>query len=323
MGVDFGLHYCLATDLSVFERDHETVQVGTVPPRRMLIIDAPPRTALVLREIDGSRRMGDVIASHDGDPLVWRYLTEELIAHDLLMVDDSSPEPAPGPYPPLAQQHGLSAARRIATARADAIVSVEGDGDLAETIADLLAGSGLGAVHHSSPRGRSGAPLRDVTVIPGFGGPVRVRRSSPIAHPTLVVLVSPGRPDPGRAAELMLDMTPHLAVSTASAQVVVGPLVLPGWTPCLGCLDHHRRAADPAWPMEAEWSTRSGQPFLAATTLLAAAAGTADQVLTLIDGQQRPTAVSTTMEYAACEVIPRYRHWTVHEECRCRLLGAR
>ena len=40
----------------------------------------------------------------------------------------------------------------------------------------------------------------------------------------------------------------HLAVTVRDGTVVVGPLVRPGRTPCLNCLDLHRRDRDPAWP---------------------------------------------------------------------------
>lgn len=63
---------------------------------------------------------------------------------------------------------------------------------------------------------------------------------------------------------------PHLPVSTYRARASIGPLVLPGKTPCLRCLHLHRCDADPDWSRVVEhWrdvgqpSTESADPVLA------------------------------------------------------------
>src|ERR1022692_4568614 len=77
-------------------------------------------------------------------------------------------------------------------------------------------------------------------------------------RPDLAVLI--GIPDPELAARLMSERIPHLAVSaseriphlavSASEAIgVVGPLVLPGRSACLRCLDLARTDRDPAWPL--------------------------------------------------------------------------
>ena len=43
---------------------------------------------------------------------------------------------------------------------------------------------------------------------------------------------------------------PHLPVVFSDSGVQIGPLIEPGITPCLYCLDRYRRDADPAWPAE-------------------------------------------------------------------------
>src|SRR5271168_3100729 len=40
----------------------------------------------------------------------------------------------------------------------------------------------------------------------------------------------------------------HLAVRVRDGTGLVGPLVVPGVTSCLGCADLHRRDRDAAWP---------------------------------------------------------------------------
>lgn len=76
-----------------------------------------------------------------------------------------------------------------------------------------------------------------------------------------VPLVEPGVPGavavvvvPGAAAALafashMRADTPHLPVAFQPGRVTVGPLVLPGSSPCLACRDAHDTDRDPAWPL--------------------------------------------------------------------------
>ena len=57
----------------------------------------------------------------------------------------------------------------------------------------------------------------------------------------------------GAAAALQLarflrDDLPHLPIGFEQDAAVVGPLVVPGRTPCLSCRDAHERDRDPAWP---------------------------------------------------------------------------
>lgn len=54
------------------------------------------------------------------------------------------------------------------------------------------------------------------------------------------------RPDRGVAA--MSRDLPHLVSVRVDGETTVGPLVLPGTSPCLMCLELHRRDEDTAWP---------------------------------------------------------------------------
>jgi hypothetical protein len=80
----------------------------------------------------------------------------------------------------------------------------------------------------------------------------------------------------------------HLAVRLRDGTGVVGPLVLPGRSACLGCVELHRRSRDPGWPaVAAQLIEREGSadPATAAAT---AALGVA-QVLLVIDGERGGT----------------------------------
>ncbi|MEJ2578576.1 MAG: hypothetical protein P8Z68_05695, partial [Kineosporiaceae bacterium] len=67
-------------------------------------------------------------------------------------------------------------------------------------------------------------------------------------RPDLVVLIDRGVADASRADPLVAADIPHLSVVVAEASVIVGPLVVPGRSPCLRCLDLHRTDNDPQWP---------------------------------------------------------------------------
>ena len=41
----------------------------------------------------------------------------------------------------------------------------------------------------------------------------------------------------------------HLPVTILEGGGVVGPLVVPGATPCLGCVEQHHTDRDPDWPV--------------------------------------------------------------------------
>ena len=69
---------------------------------------------------------------------------------------------------------------------------------------------------------------------------------------------------------------PHLAASAREAIGVVGPLVLPGRTACLSCLELARSDRDPAWPLIlAQLAGQVAQPVACAATLAAAVAAQA------------------------------------------------
>ncbi|GAA2370275.1 MULTISPECIES: hypothetical protein [Gordonia] len=71
----------------------------------------------------------------------------------------------------------------------------------------------------------------------------------PGPRPQLVVLADQPVPDPAVYEPLMSARIPHLAVHIHDDVGVVGPLVLPGATSCLRCLELHRTDVDPGWPV--------------------------------------------------------------------------
>lgn len=50
-------------------------------------------------------------------------------------------------------------------------------------------------------------------------------------------------------ASYLREDTAHLPIAFETAATVIGPLIVPGQTPCLACLDAARTERDPAWPL--------------------------------------------------------------------------
>lgn len=119
----------------------------------------------------------------------------------------------------------------------------------------------------------------------------------------------------GAAAALHLaiylreDIT-HLPVALERGRTTVGPLVIPGETPCLSCRDAHERDRDPAWPrMHAQLVGRNPGPIGAAQ--VAEAATLAARLLA--EGASGGSFVEVSESGGRV-----WRSVRFHEECRCR-----
>ena len=114
---------------------------------------------------------------------------------------------------------------------------------------------------------------------------------------------------------------PHLAVTTGEAIGVVGPLVLPGRSACLRCLDLTRAAHDPAWPLIlAQLASHDAAEPAACDAVLAAmvAAQATAQALAFIDrGPAAAAVVSGTLELVLPDWQWRRRSWQPHRHCGC------
>jgi bacteriocin biosynthesis cyclodehydratase domain-containing protein len=111
---------------------------------------------------------------------------------------------------------------------------------------------------------------------------------------------------------------PHLLACVRETTGVVGPLVLPGRTPCLRCLALARGERDPQWP--ALSAQLVGDPVtepcdVVLASLVASVAGL--QALALIDGDDAPATVGGVLEYDAVRGALRRRSISVHPACGC------
>lgn len=67
---------------------------------------------------------------------------------------------------------------------------------------------------------------------------------------------------------------PHMPVALDRGGATIGPLVIPGRTPCLACRDAHETAADPAWPLVHTQLIGDSGPGMGAIRVVMAAAAT-------------------------------------------------
>jgi bacteriocin biosynthesis cyclodehydratase domain-containing protein len=117
---------------------------------------------------------------------------------------------------------------------------------------------------------------------------------------------------------------PHLPVVFGDDSVQIGPLVEPGNSPCLYCLEHYRREADASWSAIASqlWGRRAqSETPLVSVEVAARVARLVTQRLE----RGRPTARSMTARSFRLAVdsgeVTR-RDWMPHPECGCVALSA-
>ena len=291
-------------------RDRDTLQIG-IDPRRAVALTRMAGFAWFIGLLDGSRDRQQLIqaVTDEGIPA---QTAERVLA--LLTaagaIDDfpaSTLRALPQPLRSrlaaeiatvsLAHRDGDGGARTLARRTAGQI-RIDGGGRTATAIASLLTTSGVGQVIVD------GAPGTALT-----GPPL----------PDLAILTD--RPSAGLQDWLMREQIPHLAVSASEAIGVVGPLVVPGRTACLRCLDLTRADRDPAWPLIlAQLSGRKPNPVGCDAALAAAVAAQAVfQALALIDRAGSADAVTNgTLELVLPGWQWRRRTWPRHPRCSCR-----
>jgi bacteriocin biosynthesis cyclodehydratase domain-containing protein len=281
------------------------VQVG-IDPRRAVAISGMSGAAEVIRLLDGSRDTDQVIAeaARRGVPAAVTARIVGLLAAAGAIVDFPSeilrsmqPELRRQLMPvlttaSLSAQDGDGGASILAR-RSSCTVQIRGCGLVAALVADLLTRSGLAAA-----------------------GPANgAHRASPA---DLLVLV--GRPSLDETTELLRSRQPYLAVYADEAIGVVGPLVRPGVSACLRCIDLAKAQRDHAWPLIlAQLAGRSADPSgCDAVLATSVAAQAAAEALAFADRSQLPQAtVNATLELVLPSWQWRRRSWLPNPACIC------
>jgi hypothetical protein len=191
--------------------------------------------------------------------------------------------------------------RRQRTARS-ASIRVHGRGPLSELLIEGLRCSGARVKHSSQPHAAVTAAEAD-----------------------LVVLSDNLIADPHMLRDLHSQGVAHLAVRVRDGVGLVGPLVIPGVTSCLGCADLHRRDRDAAWPaVAAQLRDTVGvadRPTLLATAALALSQ--VNRVIGAVRGSESgpdpgpPQALNATLEFDVHAGSIVARQWPKHPLCSC------
>lgn len=192
----------------------------------------------------------------------------------------------------------VSAARRHRRRRA-ASVRVHGRGPLSDLLVEALHCSGARIAHSCQPHAAVTPDDTDLVVLSDFL----------VAEPRVV-------------RELHTAGVPHLPVRVRDGTGLIGPLVIPGVTSCLGCADLHRRDRDAAWPAVAA-QLRGTVGSADRATVLATAALALNQVhrvIAAVCGGQAPgppPTLNATLEFdlSAGSIVA--RHWIRHPLCSC------
>ena len=329
----------------VLRRGRDRVQIGLDPDRAVLVEGLSDVASTALLHLDGATGRHEVLAFA---PELEDVL-DELDRRGLLEDD-------PGPYAGVSSVRrarqapdiaGLALttsstpdALRVMARRARSAVVVRGTDRAAAHVAVGLAAAGIGVV---ALQGHDRiATAADLTPV----GPLEphvswreqvseaVRREG--AHPTavgtrarrpvLAVVCSAADvdvpwTDPELADDLLADGVPHLPVAVTGDAARVGPLVVPGSTACLWCLDHRARDLDAAWPALADQirlrhATARAQDGVLATV---AAAMAVAQALQLVDapGTAAPACLGAQVELRTPDAIGRLLPVTRHPTCGC------
>lgn len=117
--------------------------------------------------------------------------------------------------------------------------------------------------------------------------------------------------------------TPHLPVVLRDEEVVIGPLVQPGRSPCLRCLDLHRSDRDRAWPRILTQLSSPAHDLMSTVDAPATHVAVISSVVAMIvlealtssAGEPPPHGVSWQISLPWPDV--RTRVWKVHPHCSC------
>lgn len=183
-----------------------------------------------------------------------------------------------------------------------ASVRIHGRGPLSELLVETLRCSGARIAHSSQPHAAVSAHDVDLVVLSDF-------------------LVA----DPRMVRDLHSQGVAHLLVRVRDGIGLVGPLVIPGVTSCLGCADLHRRDRDAAWPAICAQLRETVGVADRATVLATAALALAqvNRVIAAVHGREAaadpdpPQTLNATLEFDVHSGAIVTRHWVKHPLCSC------
>lgn len=327
-------------------RDQQTLQLGRAPATAVVLSGLDPATRGVLALLDGTRDVTQVLRDArllgcDDD----RALELLQVLDGAGLLDDAA---QPGAPVRRAEQQRLApdlASLRLvgspasATTRARASVQVVGAARVGAALASLLTAAGVERVEvvdavTTAPEDTGAAGLgrddvgtrRDSAAVARAGalGEAAALGAGGGTDLTVLAPTTPAALDDMAAA--LPTGAVHLVAEVRDTVGVVGPLVVPGRSPCLRCLDLHRSDRDPAWPLLAAQLSGPwrGTAACDGTLAVAVAAQACLQALLALDaldpagsGGPLPATAGGTLELALPDWRWRRRSWRLHPDCCC------
>ncbi|WP_196717392.1 hypothetical protein [Actinomyces trachealis] len=322
----------------VLWRGPGVTQIGSTPGRAVVLSGLQPREQLLLEQLSFSSEPIDLIAAatkfdlprKDADRLACLLISGGVLAPDHV----PTPVGADEVYWDALVFDAHARSRRLASA----VVGVLGSSARAQP-ERMAAATLTHPVVSVVPTAHEGTP--DQLVLPLAShlatagvGTVLVHRDKATSqalhqhHPGLVqhaplntrpevtVAVSVGATDLVQERRLLQEDLTHLLVTVRETGVELGPLVVPGRTPCGMCLERWRQDADPSWPDLALQLQASPRPAVESLLAEQAAALIARMVLDSLTGRGNAWW-GTSVELTAVEPLGVERRWEPHPDCGC------
>jgi hypothetical protein len=334
IGHDAAMRPRLHPSLTRIWRDSGTFQLGITPGHAVILGGLRAADAAILRAIDGGHtveQLHEVARIEGAAPAAADHLVQTLIASDAVVDGDLCAASLAGLDPDAASAGLLSEALDAGAAamarREQSHVRIKGAGRIGATVARLLDAAGVGTISVddsdiTSTADLSPGGLADTDTGLPRDRAVRTHLPTPPqaanTDPDLVVIAPAFGPASENGASLLRAGIAHLVVQVVETTGFVGPLVVPGHSACLRCIELHRTDHDPLWPLVIDQSVHRPPPVPACDVALATtvAALAASHVISHLDGFQ-VSSIGGSIEISLPAAHPRRRTWPVHPECGC------
>lgn len=228
----------------------------------------------------------------------------------------------------------VDAGRTAVLNRATFKILIFGRGKIVNTLVGILSASGftnVNVINRLKPR-HSALKILETDIAGGFishnhigqsrrqslqelraSSALFKRQISEIANPDLVVSI--GTPAPDALQRWISESTPHLLVEIgSSAEVRIGPLVLPGNSPCLRCVDLAERSLEGTAGRDHQISNT----VEVGATLSFAVASSIAADISLMSACEKSVFLATSITYAMNDFHnPHWQRWGFHPGCGC------
>ncbi|WP_371151731.1 hypothetical protein ABYF34_00325 [Buchananella felis] len=184
-------------------------------------------------------------------------------------------------------------------------VSVWGPASLVNPLVEALSAAGVGSI--DTPQDRE-------------GGELTAGEFSTVKPAQLAVVMGLAAVDSWTCGQLLVTDQAHLPVVVEEATVRVGPVVVPGVTPCVRCQDLAMTAQDPAWPAlicQVRNLRKSPPPAQVCSIATAAALQAALAFLTWPDRAPAGALGTARMVWELDQPYPRVEPVSAHPDCGC------